>query len=273
MVKYIEEEINVAEVLFEPHPEKYIRHEAKPNLPVLGAKLKGNKNFKAIQDKIKAMTFEEVVTARDQGTITFFDFPLNVKEDLLIIDKFIETNIKPHEAIDGSSVFVLLDTSQNEELKIKGYAREIINKIQRLKKQSGVSTEDHILIFYKFDAKSVNLNLAMQKELKLIENAVKKPLLHDDLYTGQVIIDQDAGNIEGENENYQLKITYVAPVLDVKQIEATYAELTPLIVKALMSLRYEKLKEDSRANQSSVQFKLENKDVVLKEGTHYRLYF
>lgn len=58
MIKYIEEEVNVAEVKFESHPEKYIKHEAKPNLPVLGAKLKGNKNFKAIQDKIKAMTFQ-----------------------------------------------------------------------------------------------------------------------------------------------------------------------------------------------------------------------
>jgi isoleucyl-tRNA synthetase len=104
MVKYIEEELNVAEVLFEPHPEKYIKHEAKPNLPVLGAKLKGNKNFKGIQDKIKAMTFEEIEKAKENGTISFFEVPLNVKEDIIITDKFIDTNIKPHEAIDGSSV-------------------------------------------------------------------------------------------------------------------------------------------------------------------------
>jgi hypothetical protein len=91
--------------------------------------------------------------------------------------------------------------------------------VQRLKKQGGVSTEDHILIFYKFDEKATYLNLAMQKELASIEHAIKKPFISDAYYTGQVLIDKDAGSVEGEHENYNIKISYVAPVLDPKQIE------------------------------------------------------
>ena len=37
---------------------------------------------------------------------------------------------------------ILLDTRQNEELRIKGYAREIINRVQKLKKKSRLNAED-----------------------------------------------------------------------------------------------------------------------------------
>lgn len=90
--------------------------------------------------------------------------------------------------------------------------------MQRLKKQGGVSTEDKILIFFKFDEKANYLNLAMDKERKLIDNAVKKPLFCESQYNGQVVIAEDKGNVEGEHESYSLKITYVAPVLDAKAI-------------------------------------------------------
>lgn len=64
IVKIIEDELNVAEVRFELKPEKYVISEAKPNLPVLGAKLKGNKSFKDIQNSIKTLTYDQIVEAK-----------------------------------------------------------------------------------------------------------------------------------------------------------------------------------------------------------------
>ncbi len=57
----------------------------------------------------------------------------------------------------------MLDTRQNEELRIKGFAREIINRIQKLKKKIHLVTEDDVLIFWKFSEKSVNLHAAIEK--------------------------------------------------------------------------------------------------------------
>jgi isoleucyl-tRNA synthetase len=59
-------------------------------------------------------------------------------------------NIQEYEAIGGDRVIVLLDTRQNEELKIRGFAREIINRIQKLKKKIHLKTEDEVVIFWKF---------------------------------------------------------------------------------------------------------------------------
>lgn len=66
------------------------------------------------------------------------------------MDKFITDNVKEHEAIGGEKVIVLLDVKQNEELKIRGFAREIITRVQKLKKKAKINVEDPILIFYKF---------------------------------------------------------------------------------------------------------------------------
>lgn len=45
------------------------------------------------------------------------------KEDLLIKEKFIDANVQDYEIIGGESVIVLLDTRQDELLRIKGFAR------------------------------------------------------------------------------------------------------------------------------------------------------
>lgn len=112
---------------------------------------------------------------------------------------------------------ILLDFTQNEELKIKGYAREFINKVQRLKKQTKVSTEDQILIFYNVPATAKYFTLALDKERKLVETAVKKPLFSSEWYTGQVVIGKDHGSVEGED--YEVTLTYRAPVVDSKAVK------------------------------------------------------
>ena len=72
-------------------------------------------------------------------------------------------NIQEYQAIGGDRVIVLLDSRQNEELKIRGFAREIINRIQKLKKKIHLKTEDEVVIFWKFNEKATNLNAAMVK--------------------------------------------------------------------------------------------------------------
>ena len=72
---------------------------------------------------------------------------------------------------------MLLDIRQNEELKIKGFAREIINKVQKLKKKSKLLPENPFLIFYRFGESGKYLNLAMEREADAISNAIKKPFV------------------------------------------------------------------------------------------------
>jgi hypothetical protein len=46
-------------------------------------------------------------------------------------------------------------------LKIRGFAREIINRIQKLKKKIHLKTDDEVVVFWNFAEKSTNLRAAM----------------------------------------------------------------------------------------------------------------
>ena len=82
-----------------------------------------------------------------------------------------------------------------------------------------MSTEDDIIIFYSVEPTAKYFTLALDKERKLIEAAVKKPLFSNEWYTGQVIIGRDHGTAEGEN--YEIKLTYRSPIVDINAVRVT----------------------------------------------------
>ena len=45
---------------------------------------------------------------------------------------------------------MLLDVKQNDELKVKRYAREIVTRVQKLKKKAKLNADDAVIVFYKF---------------------------------------------------------------------------------------------------------------------------
>lgn len=154
---YIREEINVEDIKQEQDVEKYVKLEALPNLPVLGPKFKGNKSFGDVRKEIGKLTTEQLEKFRVEGSIELVNNKLDLV-DILISEKFVTDHVKEHEAIGGEKVIVLLDIRQNEELKVRGYAREIITRVQKLKKKAKINIEDPILIFYKFGDNAKYLN-------------------------------------------------------------------------------------------------------------------
>lgn len=115
---------------------------------------------------------------------------------------------------------MLLDTRQNEELKIRGFAREIITRVQKLKKKAHLKTEDPILIFYKFGATAKYLNAAIENERKTIANAVKKPFFHFEEHLGLIDIAHDEGTID--EEEYHLKLSAPGPIFNPKELSVTF---------------------------------------------------
>lgn len=85
----------------------------------------------------------------------------------------------------------MLDTRQSEELKIRGFAREIVTRVQKLKKRAHLKAEDPVLIFYRFGANAKYLSAAVDVERKTIVSAVKKPFLSFEEHFGLVDIAHD----------------------------------------------------------------------------------
>jgi isoleucyl-tRNA synthetase len=141
LLEVLRDELNVRVVEFLAHAEELIRLRAQPNFRVLGKRFGGN-------------TQEAAARIRDLGPDALRAFRAG---EPLTIDVAGESHALTHaevEVIEEASgdllveteagFTVALDTTIDEELRVEGIARELVNRIQRLRRDSGLAVSDRI---------------------------------------------------------------------------------------------------------------------------------
>ena len=141
----ITDELNIKEVSFGADLSKYVNFEIKPNLPVLGRAY--GKMIPGIRREIAARNQMELAQAIQNGeTVTInvdgTEIELN-KENLLVTMQGLEGYAFAGEG----SIGVVLDTNISEELREEGHVREMISKIQNMRKDSGFEVADKIKLY------------------------------------------------------------------------------------------------------------------------------
>jgi len=141
----IADELNVKEVVFTDDVRDFTSYSFKPNLKTLGPKFgKQIGTIKAILSEINGNEAMDEVNATGKlgitldGTTVYID-----KEDLLI-----ETiQAEGYVSDSDHGITVVLDTKLTEELIEEGFVREIISKIQTMRKDAGFEVTDHIRVY------------------------------------------------------------------------------------------------------------------------------
>ena len=143
--KIILDELNVKEIIFKKDLREFTSYTFKPQLKTVGPKygklLNGIRSYLSSVDGRKAM--EELETA---GSLSFDINGQNVvlsKEDLLIDMAQTEGYVTE----TGGRVTVVLSTSLSEELIEEGFVREIISKVQTMRKEAGFEVMDRIHVY------------------------------------------------------------------------------------------------------------------------------
>jgi len=115
----------------------------------LGQRLKGN--FKAVMAAIKALKDDEIQKHVSQGYFNILDQRIELDEVRIIYctSEQVGGNFEAHS---DNEVLVLLDMTPNEELLEEGLAREVINRVQKLKKKAQLIPTDPVLIFHELTA-------------------------------------------------------------------------------------------------------------------------
>uniref|UniRef100_A0A914RMW5 Uncharacterized protein n=1 Tax=Parascaris equorum TaxID=6256 RepID=A0A914RMW5_PAREQ len=114
---------------------KYGVHlKAEPNFRLLGARLKGDQ--KKVADYLKNRISEEELTSFvEKGTLNVLGYDLNAEEVTLSYSTSGDSSLGAHfETNSDSQTIVMLDTSEDESLREEGLAREVTNRIQKLRK-------------------------------------------------------------------------------------------------------------------------------------------
>ncbi|MFZ9585844.1 MAG: DUF5915 domain-containing protein, partial [Pseudohongiellaceae bacterium] len=138
---YLKSELNVKTVEYTQDEERYIRLFAKPNSPVLGKRLgKDFGKFRGLVEKLDART---LAAFQDSGRLTLDGIDFG-PEDLLVFRE-----AKPGTAaVSDRLITIELDCTLQPALVQEGLAREVVNRIQKSRKDLGFNVTDRILVEY-----------------------------------------------------------------------------------------------------------------------------
>ena len=144
-----EDELNVKEVIFTDDARAFTTYQLKPQMRTLGPKY--GKLLGKIGQHLAGMDGNDVVDAFARGEEVSFmiddtEVKLN-KDDVLTTPM----NKPGFIAAEDRGVTVVLDTNLSDELIREGYAREVISKVQTMRKDAGFEVTDRISLYYEGD--------------------------------------------------------------------------------------------------------------------------
>ncbi len=140
----VEEELNVKQVVFKDDMEAYLTYSFKPQFRVLGPKV--GKKMGAIQKALKAVNGHKAKEELDTTGKLVISLP---DGDVTLLPEDVEVSMAQTEGYNCqryNGVTIALETTLSEELLEEGFVREIISKIQTMRKENGYEVTDHIKV-------------------------------------------------------------------------------------------------------------------------------
>ncbi len=169
MFNVVQEEINVKSIDFAPEELVFTVKNIKPNFQLLGPKF--GKDAAKIAERIKRLNEEESNTLKKAGRISlkFEGRTVEINAD----EVQIEEKDKEGFAVESENGYqVILSTEMTEPLRNEGFARELVSKIQNVRKAAGFQVMDRI----KIDIKSTD---RIYQAIDAFEEYIKKETLAD----------------------------------------------------------------------------------------------
>ena len=190
-VEIVEDELNIKRVEFKDNMDEFISYNIKPNFRVLGKKVgKAMPQVKAALDTIDAAAAK---AALDKGGD--FKLVLSSGEEVTLTSEDVEINMTQSEGFNCQKygeVTIALSTTLTPELIEEGFVREIISKVQTMRRDSNFEVMDKITV-------SVFGNAKLEDIIKRNEEEIKRIVLAEVIEYGKPADNAKEWNINGEN--------------------------------------------------------------------------
>ena len=192
----IEDELNVKEVEFTDDVRAYSSYSFKPQLKTVGPKygrLLGK--IKQALSEVDGNTAMDELNEKGQLTFNFDGETVELTKDDLLIEI---AQTEGFESGNDGDITVVLDTNLTPELVEEGFMREIISKIQTMRKEAGFEVMDKITVYSDGNDKIAEL-------ISKNEDTVKNDVLATEIVTGKIDGYSKEWNINGENVTFGVK--------------------------------------------------------------------
>ncbi len=172
----IKEELNIKEIVYKDDMTEYMDYIVKPNFKVVG-KVFGSK-MKDFQEAVSKLDINDVNKIKaGYFKMNFLGEEIDVTEDMILTTL---KNKKGYCAASNGKTSIVLDTSLTEDLILEGLAREVVRKVQNLRKEADFVITDHINLYYHGDE-------MFDKMLASYDEYIKNETLADSLVEDQDI--------------------------------------------------------------------------------------
>ncbi|MFI5187330.1 MAG: DUF5915 domain-containing protein, partial [Chitinophagales bacterium] len=139
----IKTEVNVKEIRYLSDTGDFIKKKIKPNFGALGKRL--GARMKTVTSALATFTQEDILKMEKDGQ---FNLPIDDESVMLQLSEveIISEDIPGWTVANKGSLTVALDITVTPELENEGNAREFVNRIQKIRKESGFELTDRILV-------------------------------------------------------------------------------------------------------------------------------
>ena len=196
-VEIIEDELNVKKVEFKDNMDDFISYNIKPNFRVLGKKVgKAMPQVKAALDNIDAAAAKAAL-----DKVGEFKLTLSSGDEVTLTNEDVEINMTQSEGFNCQKygeVTIALSTTLTPELIEEGFVREIISKVQTMRRDSNFEVMDKITV-------NVFGNAKLEDIIKRNEEEIKRIVLAEVIEYGKPVEGAKEWNINGESINLHLK--------------------------------------------------------------------
>ena len=192
---YICDEVNVQTVEISSDESKYdVQYTCSADWPTLGKKLR--KDVQKVRKLLPTLSSEQVKGFVRDKKITIGGIDL-VEEDLVVKRDVLNSEGKNIITNSDDDVLTILDLTMDDDLMQDGLAREIINRVQRLRKKAGLQATDDVGMIYRIqeDYQDVKLRDVFRSRAAMIGGVVRGSLIDEgqtpEAAHGDLIIEEE----------------------------------------------------------------------------------
>ena len=193
----VTDELNIKTIEFGADLSKYVNFELKPNLPILGRTY--GKLIPQIRKEISSRNQMELAQKIKNGGVEVINIDGNEIE--LNSDNILVTmqGLEGYAFAGEGEIGVVLDTHISDELREEGHLREVISKIQNMRKEKGFEVADKINLY-------VAGNEMLENIIKKYADNIKKDTLTVDIIYNSSDVEYTETTINGEKLNINVVV-------------------------------------------------------------------
>eukprot|EP00210_Caulerpa_lentillifera_P003823 g3651.t1 len=269
---YVKEEMNVSNLSTCDDPLEYAKIKAEPDWRALGSRL--GKSMGPVSKQIKSLDVASLLKLEQEGSLEIAGFLISSTE-IRVLREF-----KMPEGVDESKiaansdndVLVVMDLHVDTQMIEQGFAREIVNRYQKLRKKAGLTVTDAVELYYELKSQDPLFVKSLESQQEYLKKALGSVLMPLELkpMTAQIIFKEEQ-SIKTEEGNIEFE-AFIAPLtvaVDASVFEEE-AECTEVAAYLAEKERTALIRE-LESTGGVLEVTLNGREMKLKTGMHFYL--